>query len=1321
MDCVDEYCTSTTDPDDTNAAAFHTHGYLSRRIKSVCSSSYNGNGWAVGNPQYAGDSDVHIIGFTYKGGATAVAANAVSVSYGVSNVQLQGCIITSYVGGLRLIGPADNVRIDACTIVNDGVGASAVHLYASSALYPSNIYFSNCTIRSGTTNPAIGIYANVVQDLTIVGCNISANVPIFGFEATACRNLRIAGNSLTVVNNPAYAVGISTSGTYPPTGVYDVLDNYVSGTTSTSALRLAAATNLRVAGNRCPDSTTKVSLAGATTVAQIIAAGGVVAGNLTTIDSPSSVSSHTLTGTTATTRLYYVATDSTNRWGLGANNVTEGGANAGSDFVVNAYADNGTFIDNPIYISRPSTGSIQLTRATLYAGNSTLAADQQLIFRAATGRNRGLTWQTGSSDRWRLRVNSVAEGGTSDGSNLELVAYTNTGVLVDTPLSIVRAAGGAITLARPVSITGASLAIGNKTILPGALNSAGIFRSNSTASYWAFESSTPATLGYVGFAAASDFQVLDSAAAAMFRVTSTLVTSYADTDTVCTFGRVKLGQATSTDRAYFAHFDHFTNTNYALVQLATGATVVNAASGQSIALAVNAVTVASVSSTGVTVTGNSDSILPVLQATNSNAGTAAASRFNVLNDANNGLSVISYGSANSSTVYGVAAANLVTIGTGGTTPSGLAITTGTNIPILFVQNNTERMRVTSAGVTITGTTTLSTGLTGLLKATAGVVSTATAGTDYLTTNQTITLSGDITGSGTTAITTAIATGVIVNTDINASAAIDWTKINKSGSSLADLTTRSATDLTSGTLDLARLGTGRVWDHTVYKDNVLDTGWNKLATIVLGTGLYVGVSFKIEVIDCANNIGSAVVYPRISEYHVTAVRSGGAQDDQDNGAVWGSDTDYIRLEKVSTGNYEIHCRHPAAYRKTLFRVLHLVQNSLGSGGSLTWNPGTAAGTGTGTLYTATTSRVTNSLHLVTVATGVNAINGTTFSNGWLLVGNSTSGWAMDGTSLYASNGASASTIGTLSTGNLVLAPGGITTTAKRVEITIADAGTNTAPDTFIVGHNTSGTPAANFGTMIRQRAESTTTVDREQTAIHSLWVDATDASRKAQMKLWAYDTTAREFLRGEASGTAAMIGFLGANAVVRPSSTTDLRQALIDLGLYTTGGATPLNLNGGALSAAAGTFTGLVSTPASTTGSAGVRLPHGTAPTSPVNGDVWTTTAGMYAQVNGVTVGPFGSGGSGVYGTVSLGTGVSTVSVTHSAMSASIPPLVSLTIPAGSDVISVLGIYNRTTTGFDVVLSCATDKAGYALNWAVPFSATTDVTTSESIAYAIVFG
>ncbi len=52
-----------------------------------------------------------------------------------------------------------------------------------------------------------------------------------------------------------------------------------------------------------------------------------------------------------------------------------------------------------------------------------------------------------------------------------------------------------------------------------------------------------------------------------------------------------------------------------------------------------------------------------------------------------------------------------------------------------------------------------------------------------------------------------------------------------------------------------------------------------------------------------------------------------------------------------------------------------------------------------------------------------------------------------------------------------------------------------------------------------------------------------------------------------------------------------------------------------------TFTTLVSTPASTTGTAGLRIAHGAAPSSPVNGDMWTTTSGLYVRINGATVGP----------------------------------------------------------------------------------------------------
>jgi hypothetical protein len=43
--------------------------------------------------------------------------------------------------------------------------------------------------------------------------------------------------------------------------------------------------------------------------------------------------------------------------------------------------------------------------------------------------------------------------------------------------------------------------------------------------------------------------------------------------------------------------------------------------------------------------------------------------------------------------------------------------------------------------------------------------------------------------------------------------------------------------------------------------------------------------------------------------------------------------------------------------------------------------------------------------------------------------------------------------------------------------------------------------------------------------------------------------------------------------------------------------------------------------AATTSRASINLPHGTAPSSPVNGDIWTTTAGLFVRINGSTVGP----------------------------------------------------------------------------------------------------
>ena len=57
---------------------------------------------------------------------------------------------------------------------------------------------------------------------------------------------------------------------------------------------------------------------------------------------------------------------------------------------------------------------------------------------------------------------------------------------------------------------------------------------------------------------------------------------------------------------------------------------------------------------------------------------------------------------------------------------------------------------------------------------------------------------------------------------------------------------------------------------------------------------------------------------------------------------------------------------------------------------------------------------------------------------------------------------------------------------------------------------------------------------------------------------------------------------------------------------------------GALGLPGGTLTGKLNTVASAAGTAGFGLPHGAAPTTPANGDLWSTTAALFARINGAT-------------------------------------------------------------------------------------------------------
>lgn len=124
-----------------------------------------------------------------------------------------------------------------------------------------------------------------------------------------------------------------------------------------------------------------------------------------------------------------------------------------------------------------------------------------------------------------------------------------------------------------------------------------------------------------------------------------------------------------------------------------------------------------------------------------------------------------------------------------------------------------------------------------------------------------------------------------------------------------------------------------------------------------------------------------------------------------------------------------------------------------------------------------------------------------------------------------------------------------TTAQS--ITFTDAGTTNQPNVATFIHGTSGTPGVGFGLSFALQAHSSTNTIRNLAAFLPFWVTATDASRKARFSLYVYDTAAREAIRMEASGTAAMLGFFGVAAVVRPTALTAANAGAINSGDATT--------------------------------------------------------------------------------------------------------------------------------------------------------------------------
>jgi hypothetical protein len=159
----------------------------------------------------------------------------------------------------------------------------------------------------------------------------------------------------------------------------------------------------------------------------------------------------------------------------------ETGSNVGSDFGIYRYADDGSYIDEPLAISRP-TGIMYLNKTPVFptmatSDNSTSgattafvkavtaggylpltggvlsgnlyinAANSSLVLtKTASGGSTDIYGQTGGLTRWWMQLgNGTAESGANAGSDFYLSRYNDAGVYIDSPFYIPRSSGSIIT------------------------------------------------------------------------------------------------------------------------------------------------------------------------------------------------------------------------------------------------------------------------------------------------------------------------------------------------------------------------------------------------------------------------------------------------------------------------------------------------------------------------------------------------------------------------------------------------------------------------------------------------------------------------------------------------------------------------------------------------------------------------------------------------------------------------------------------------------------------------------------------------------------
>ncbi|MFA7265134.1 MAG: hypothetical protein WC054_02380 [Candidatus Nanopelagicales bacterium] len=219
------------------------------------------------------------------------------------------------------------------------------------------------------------------------------------------------------------------------------------------------------------------------------------------------------------------------------------------------------------------------------------------------------------------------------------------------------------------------------------------------------------------------------------------------------------------------------------------------------------------------------------------------------------------------------------------------------------------------------------------------------------------------------------------------------------------------------------------------------------------------------------------------------------------------------------------------------------------------------------------------------------------------------------------------------------PGAIAMPARAGQSnTISMQAASGQPTSFAMYHSASANPALAINTLAASQASISVgghtnayffqqrgmaINEQNNTAAFTVMGNAT--ALVARFKLGA---TAGDFIRflTNADATVASITSTGKGLFTNVGPTSgnlNLVDSANDIGVQirTSDVTIPKRIISSAAGASALTMSGQIVAAAATAAVSALRVPHGTAPSAPVDGDIWTTTAGLFVRINGATVGP----------------------------------------------------------------------------------------------------